>query len=110
MQAGKLNKRVTFQEPSHSTDAGGGMIENWGNDLKVWGGFRPDRGSEAEQNGRIEASVGGLLRVRCFSKTRLIGEDWRVQIDGEIYSIESITNPDQRWRELHMVVTRGTLG
>lgn len=110
MRAGTLNKRVTFQEPLHGTDASGGLVETWGNDLTVWGGFRPDRGNEDHDNGRLQASAGGLLRVRSSTESRAIGEDWRVLIDGEDYVIESIINPDQRNRELQMVVMRGTLG
>ena len=109
MQAGKLNKRVTFQEPLHTDTASGGQAESWGNDLTVWGGFRPDRASEKEGGGRLEATVTGLLRVRGSNETLSINEDWRVLIDGEIYSIGGIINPDQRGRELHMTVTRGEL-
>ncbi|PLW76807.1 phage head closure protein [Cohaesibacter celericrescens] len=110
MRAGNLNKRVTFLEPLHTINASGGRVEVWGDDLTVWGGFRPDRGSESEDGGRLQASVSGLLKVRGSSDTRAIGEDWRVLINGDEYRIDAITNPDQRGRELHMVVTKGTLG
>ncbi len=109
MQAGKLNKRVTFQEPLHRDTASGGQEEEWGNDLTVWGGFRPDRANEKEGGGRFEATVTGVLRVRGSIKTKAVGEDWRVLIDDEIYSIGGIINPDQRGRELQMTVTRGEL-
>ncbi|WP_319528982.1 phage head closure protein [uncultured Cohaesibacter sp.] len=109
MRAGTLNKRVTFNEPLHSIDASGGLVEAWGDDLTVWGGFRPERGREQQENGRLQASVSGILRVRSSSETRAIGEHWRVLIDGEDYSIQSITNPDQRNRELEIIVTRGGL-
>ncbi len=109
MQAGKLNKRVTFQAPMHTDTASGGQTELWGNDLTVWGGFRPDRAGEKDGGGRFEASVTGVLRVRGSSATMAIGEDWRVLIDGQIYSIGGIINPDQRGRELQITVTRGEL-
>ena len=109
MRAGRLNKRVTFQRPIHGETPSGGLSEAWGGDLTVWGGFRPDRAGEKDNAGREEATVTGTLTVRCSSQTNAIKEDWRVWIAGELYSIDSIMNPDQRGREWQMSVTRGEL-
>ena len=73
MQAGKLNKRVTFQEPLHTTTASGGQQEDWGNDLTVWGGFRPDRSGEKDSGGRKEATVTGNVACAQFKQDKC---DW----------------------------------
>lgn len=107
--AGQLNKRVTFQSATVVEDAGGGGAETWGGDITVAGGFRPERGRERIEAGRVEAALAGVLKVRSSAATRAIdAETHRVLIDGEPYNITSVSNPDQRNAYLEMTVEAGT--
>ena len=107
MAAGGMRTRVTFQEAIETKDGAGGQSIAWGGDKYVWGKFSPERGSERFTVDRLQASVGGVLKVRASSYLSTVSEAWRVMIKGEPYSISSITNPDQRDRFLEIVVDRG---
>lgn len=107
MGAGALRDRVSFQEEQNVSDGAGGNVTTWPTQFTVWGGFRPERGAERLQAGRLEGAVAGTLRVRSSSDTRTVTTEWRVEIDGIAYQIRSITNPDRRNRFLEMTVESG---
>lgn len=107
VSAGQLRKRVTFQVETRVPDGGGGFSETWGGDIVVWGQLVPERGSERLEAGRLEAALGGVLRIRSSSETAVITEAYTVKIDGQRYQIRSISNPDQRGKVLEMVVEKG---
>jgi SPP1 family predicted phage head-tail adaptor len=107
MTAGRLNKRVTFQQQVRTPDGGGGAALTWGNDIEVWGGFAPERGQERLEAGRLEAALAGVLKVRYSSEIAAVDASWSVTIDGERHQIRSISNPDQKTRIVEMTVERG---
>ncbi|QFT31811.1 Phage head-tail joining protein [Labrenzia sp. THAF82] len=107
MRIARRNERVTFQVAAEVSDGGGGFDVTWGGDVTVWGAFFPEFGREKVQGGRIEAPVGGTLNVRYSSDVIGFASDARVLIDGEPYNIRSVTNPDQRKKDLEFVVERG---
>lgn len=107
MPAGQLRDQVTFQRATRTADGAGGATLVWQNVRTVWGGFRPQRGRETLEAGRLESAVAGVLTVRSSPDTRDITAADRVQIDGASYQIRTITNPDRRNKMLEMVVERG---
>lgn len=107
MAAGPLRDRVTFQREVRTTDAGGGAATIWQNDLTVWGGFRPERGRERLEAGRLESAVAGVLRVRSSTDTGAITAANRVLIRGEQYQIRTADNPDRKNQYIEFVVERG---
>lgn len=108
IHAGALNKRVTFRQRVDTPDTGGGFSSEWKDELIELANFRPERGAERLQAGRITATLAGLLTVRSSAATRAIDETQSVMIDGEPYQIRSISNPDQRDHMLEMSVERGS--
>lgn len=107
MVAGQLKSRVQFESPVTTPDGGGGSSRSWGDPLRVWGQFKPERGAERVAAGRLESAVAGTLRVRSSSATRAIGPAHSVLIDGQRYQVRSVTNPDRRGRFLEMTVEGG---
>lgn len=107
MDAGRLNKRVTFERNVTAPDEGGGSTSAWTGVATVWGGFQPERGRERLEAGRLEAAVAGTLTVRSSSMTRAIDASCRVVIDGDRYAIRSIVDPTQKREWLEMVVEKG---
>ena len=107
MSAGQRNKRVTFQRKIKAPDGGGGIGPGWTDLMKVSARFRPERGRERVESGRVSAELTGVLTLRSSAKTRAITEADRVVIKGVPYQIRSIDNPDQRDRDLEMTVERG---
>ena len=107
MQAGRLRKRVRFQRASPSPDIGGGFAVTWGDDLEVWADFRPQRGSEVLEAGRIAEQVSGVLQLRYSETAASILPGDRVLIDDEAYNIRSAIDPDGRRIRLEVVVEKG---
>lgn len=111
MSAGRLRGRVTFEQEVKSPDGGGGASIEWGNGFSVWGGFKPERGQERMEAGRLQASLAGVLTVRGSSKVDRVTEDWSVLISvrgiESRYQIRSISNPDERGKYIEMSVEKG---
>ena len=106
MPVGRRNKFVTFQGETRTDDSGGGYSLGWTDTLKIWAEFRPERGRERVEAGRLAAPLGGWVRVESTGATRAITESHRIIIDGESFQIRSIANEDQRNRELTMTVEK----
>lgn len=107
MRAGTLNKRVVFEVQQRAGDGGGGGIVTWTEFVTVWGGYSPQRGRERLEAGRLEGASSGVLRVRSSPDTRQVTTAYRVKIDDIPFNIRSIANPDQRNREIEMLVEMG---
>ena len=107
MRAGRLRDRVIFQRETETADNAGGYASSWADYLTVWASFMPERGQERIETDRVNASFSGKLHIRSSSESRAVTESDRVSINGELYNIRSISNPDQRNRMLEMVVERG---
>ncbi len=109
MSIGQLRDRVAFHRLDSTADDYGNVSSGYSATafLTVWGGFKPERGRERLEAGRLEASHAGVLTVRSSSDTRGVTEADQVRIDGVAYQIRTIANPDRRGRFLEMTVERG---
>jgi SPP1 family predicted phage head-tail adaptor len=107
MAAGLLRDRITFKQKVETADGQGGHSAAWVAQFTVWGSFRPARGREQIEAGRLESSVEGTMRVRSSSDTQRIEADWIAVLDGVDYNIRWVTNPDRHSRFLELAVQRG---
>ena len=108
LHAGMLNRQVTIERKSVTTDGMGGNTESWAVLCTVWAFVKPLTGGEHWQASRIMPG----LRYRCVvgyrcaqdSSPYYSAED-RVVFDGHTYSIESVVDIDMRreWLELMLV-------
>lgn len=107
MPAGRLRNRVTFQRATQTPDGGGGYSIAWGTDLQLWADFRPERGAERIEAGRVTAPLSGTLRIRWSPTATLIHAGDRVTIEGETWNIRSIADETMRRQYLTMTVESG---
>lgn len=105
--AGRMNKRVVFERKTHVDDGGGGGTTTWSTLTTVAAAFFPERGRERLEAGRLEAAVAGVLRIRWSNTAKDITENDRVKIDSVPYQIRAIMQPDQKRRQIEMLVERG---
>ena len=106
---GALRDRATFQAETQVPDGGGGHQLGWADVAgctNIPANFAPERGRERLSGDRLQVALGGVLRVRSSSETRVITERHRVSISGTVYNIRSVANPDRRGRYLEMTVER----
>ncbi|RMF11097.1 MAG: head-tail adaptor protein [Alphaproteobacteria bacterium] len=107
MRSGSLRDRVVFEAESLTPDGGGGNMRAWVAAVTTRGQFIPERGRERLETGRLEAALGGVLRVRSSAATRAITPEHRVTINGDVFQIRSVSNPDRRNKMIEMSVERG---
>jgi SPP1 family predicted phage head-tail adaptor len=106
MPAGRLRKRIIFESETRVDDVGGGYVLGWEHKLTVWGEFRPERGRERLDAGRLAEALGGIVTVRASDAASAITEGDRAIIDDEPYQIRSAVT-DQRNRLVEMTVEKG---
>lgn len=109
MASGPMRRRCAFKQKTRTSNGAGGFTFTWPTLTTVWGQLKPIRGTEREDNGRIEANVEAELKVRSSATLRTVNEDDQVTISGEDYNIRAITNPDQRNKYLLMQLERGNV-
>jgi SPP1 family predicted phage head-tail adaptor len=105
--AGLLTARCVFEVPTEQVDDLGNRYQGWGHHAVARGQLVPILGREAVQAGQLEASNTAMLRVRQTRATRLVTEAMRVTVDGVVYAIRSIIDPDQRREVFEMLVEKG---
>ena len=64
MQAGRLNRRCTLQQPGTTTDALGQPIPGWTDVATVWADIRMKSGLESIKAGASVSVVQASIRVR----------------------------------------------
>lgn len=111
---GSMNKLATFQRDTGTIGLGGSKTRNW-SDLpglvRVPVEYKPQRGRERVQAGRLEAATVAFVTIQDCAAVRgvtpadiIVIHDDRGDIPHRIYSIE---NPDQRSRDVEIVVEKG---
>lgn len=98
--AGRLNKRITFQRKSSTTDDWGQPLQTWTDYATVWANIRTITGSgfvnhEFEAGGTEVSRGTASIRIR---KRTDLNAYMRVSYAGNVYDIKSIL-PDEEGDE-----------
>ena len=92
-QAGQLDRRITIQSFSTTTDAFGQKIKSFGTLANVWAKIVEKVGDEGENGDMISATK----RVDFFIRYRSdINEQMRITYNNETYKIHAIQSADAR--------------
>ena len=101
-QAGQLDRRITIQSFSTTTDDFGEVVKSFTTLAEVWAKVEEKNGSEGEDGNQIVATK----RVEFFIRYRSdINEEMRIQYNNETFKIEAILNADSR-KAFQKIVTR----
>lgn len=95
MQAGRLNRRCTLQQPGTATDEIGQPIPGWTDVATVWADIRMRSGLESIKAGAPVSVVAASIRIRYRAG---INAGMRVTHGGSIYNITAVL-PDVARRE-----------
>jgi len=101
MRAGRLRHRITIQQPTLTTNALGGKTKSWTDFTTVWAAIEPTTGHEIDQDHQLEPEVSARIVIRYLSG---ITSDMRIKYGSKYYKISGIVNPDERNRELQLLV------
>lgn len=95
MQAGRLNRRCTLQQPNAATDELGQPIPGWTDVATVWADIRMKSGLEAIKAGAVVSTVQASIRIRYRSD---LNAGMRVVHNLVAYQITAV-QPDVGGRE-----------
>ena len=95
MQAGRLNRRCTLQQPGATTDEIGQPIPGWTDVATVWGDIRMKSGLESIKAGAPVSVVQASIRIRYRAG---INAGMRVVHNLVAYEIKAVL-PDVGGRE-----------
>lgn len=100
MRAGRLNRRVELQRPSHSQDGVGQDQRRFTPAATVWAAVEPLKGEELFQAQKLVAEVTTRIVLR-YRKD--IDATWRVKFRDRLLKVESVINPRSDLRELQLM-------
>lgn len=95
MQAGRLNRRVTLQQPSTATDELGQPIPGWTDVATLWADIRLKSGLESIKAGSPVSTVQASIRIRYRAG---INAGMRIVHNLTAYNITAV-QPDVGGRE-----------
>lgn len=99
-QAGQLDRRITIQTFSESTDSFGQEAKTYSTLASVWANVKEKVGSEGEDGDMIAATkkVEFIIRYRTD-----VNEQMRISYNSNTYKIQAIQSADARKAFLKLV-------
>jgi SPP1 family predicted phage head-tail adaptor len=95
----QMNRRVTIQAITQTTDGQGGFTESWDDVASVWASIDPMSDYEKFQAQQLQTNTTHKLKMRYYpgltTKHRLLFGD-------RIFNIKGITNPGEENRFLDL--------
>jgi len=101
MRAGTLRQKVLIQQNTPSRDSYGAEVEAWTDYAEVWASIEPARGREFWESQQVNAEVTGKIRIRYLEE---VTPKMRVKHGSRIFEIIAVINPEERNRELQLMV------
>ena len=93
MQAGRLNRRCTLQQPGTTTDELGQPIPGWTDVATVWASIVDVSGREYVAAGGLQNSAQTKITIRYRSG---IVPSMRVVHGSDAYNVEAVLGQDRR--------------
>lgn len=92
MLAGRLDRKITLQKPTTTTDEYGEEETTWDDFRSVWADIQKQSGREMFEAGKL-AEVEIVFKIRYLSE---ITPEWRIQYDGKDFDITHIKEIGRR--------------
>ena len=96
MRAGKLNRQITFQALTRTTDSGGFPTESWADSTTVWAQVISSGGGEFFAAQKLNAETSVVFKVRHLDvlDTGNVSKDYRVKFGTRYFDILNINPVD----------------
>lgn len=96
MDAGSLDRRVTFERATVSVDDYGAAVETWAPLATVWAAVTPISDGERWAAGQVAAEVSARFVVRWSHDVSDISPANRLVMSGRVYGIEGVKEIGRR--------------
>lgn len=94
LDAGRLDRRITLQAFTSTTDDYGEVIETWTDLAEVWAEVRPLRGVERVEAAQLAAQVDTRFTIRY--RDDLAPGRHRITYQGRLYNIQAVLELGRR--------------
>ncbi|TFL16428.1 phage head closure protein [Jannaschia formosa] len=99
--AGSLDRRITLQRATETTNDFGEKVPAWGLLATVWAGFKPVSDGEKWRAGMVEAREFARFTIRYSSTVADLSAKDRLLFDGDPWSITGVKELGRRqWLEI----------
>lgn len=106
MLAGKLDKRVTFERLSTTTDAEGSTVETWSTLFSRWAMINIENATETFKNNQDFAVRTGFIIIRLDPDTKNINANDRFSYAGEYWEVLGVINVNARDEILEIAIRK----
>jgi len=104
IRAGKLDQRVTIEQPVEVRDADyGTMVKTWSPVATVWAAVEPLSGREFFLNQEQQSELTMRIRIRYSSLVAGITPKMRINFGGRMLQITAVMNLQQADDELQIM-------
>lgn len=86
----RLNKRITIQSKTKTSDGLGGYSEIWSNLKTLWAEIKPISNSNNFETNQIEEKITHIITVRYYNS---LTTQHRIKYGDRIFNIIGIINP-----------------
>ena len=100
MRQGPLNRRITVERFTATTDDYGGEVKAWATYCTAWANVTFGKGDERRQAAQEQASLTATFRVRANAPTAGITTTDRIIFDGGVWDIASNVMYKREGRDL----------
>ena len=107
MRAGKLRYKITIQDYTESQNSYGEVTKTWEDYATVWASIEPIRGREFWESQQINAEVTAKITIRYLAG---VTPKMRVKYEARIFEIISVINPEERNKDLQLMVKESVNG
>ncbi len=97
LDAGRLNQRLTLEQPVKTPDLSGGIDVSWIEAASVWALLEPIGAAMRNLAQQSTETVTHRITIRIRSDLK---SGWRFRKDGRIFRIITIRDPDETGRYL----------
>lgn len=107
MQAGRLRRRITIEQPAETASARGGVTANWTTFLTTWAQIEPATAREVEAARQRWGEVSHKVTIRWPGASRKPTNKMRVNYTlgpeaARYFDIRGVINVDEQRRELNL--------
>lgn len=97
MRAGKLNKRIQFQENQPIRNEMGEKVPTWVTVYTVWASIKAIGGQERFSNNKESAEVSHRIKVRYRTG---LSPAMQIRFGSRVFDIQHIQNHEERNRDI----------
>ena len=103
-RSGAFRHQIIIEHHTEVTDEFGQAIKTWATFVTPFAAVKPLRGQELFASQQYNAKITTRIRTRYMAN---ITADMRVSFGGRLFNIESVIDPDERKKEIHLMCSEG---